>query len=122
MVLSHSNLFKVVTALEQSEELYKQAVEAVEEVRGSWQAETETCANLFEDISRSRLKVLRDTAWVTSNIGSACCVSDDSVFEESRQVLETAYSDLGGVLQSWVRDERLSAVRWRVLDGRLESS
>ena len=92
--------------MHQSEELYKQAVEAVEEVRGSWQAETESCANLFEDISRSRLKVLRDTAWVTSNIGSACCVSDDSVLEESRQVLETAYSDLGGVLQSWVRDER----------------
>ena len=97
---------QVVSGLEQSEELYKQAVEAVEEVRGSWKAETETGANLFEDISRSRLKVLRDTAWVTSNIGSACCVSDDSVLEESRQVLETAYSDLGGVLQSWVRDER----------------
>ena len=97
---------QVVSGLHQCEELYKQTVEAVEEVRGSWQAETESCANLFEDISRSRLKVLRDTAWVTSNIGSACCVSDDSVLEESRQVLETAYSDLGGVLQSWVRDER----------------
>ena len=94
-----------MTALEQSEELYKQAVEAVEEVRGSWQAETESCANLMEEISRSRLKVLRDSAWLTSNIGSACCVSDDSVLEESRQVLETAYSDLAGVLQSWVREE-----------------
>ena len=86
---------QVVSGLDQSEELYKQAVEAVEEVRGSWQAETETCVSLFEDISRNRLKVLRDTAWVSSNIGSACCVSDDSVYEESRQVLETAYSDLG---------------------------
>ena len=95
-----------MTALEQSEELYKQAVEAVEEVRGSWQAETESCANLMEEISRSRLKVLRDSAWLASNIGSACCVLDDSVYEESRQVLETAYSDLGGVLQDWVREQR----------------
>ena len=47
---------QVVSGLDQSEELYKQAVEAVEEVRGSWQAETETCVSLFEDISRNRLK------------------------------------------------------------------
>ena len=96
----------MVSGLEQAEELYKQAVETVEEVRGSWQAETENCASLFEELSSGRLKVLRDSAWLASNIGSACCVLDDSVYEESRQVLETAYSDLGGVLQDWVRDQR----------------
>ena len=45
-----------MSALEQSEELYKQAVEAVEEVRGSWQAETESCANLLEEISKRRAR------------------------------------------------------------------
>ena len=102
----YSSGFQIVSSLEQSEELYRQAVEAVEEVRLSWLAETETCAGLFEDLSTSRLKVLRDSAWLSSNIGSAACVLDDSVYEESRQVLETAYSDLGGVLQDWVRTER----------------
>ena len=95
-------MLKVVSGLEQSEEQYRQAVDALEEVRAQWQAETEACLDLFQDISSSRLRVLRDTAWLASNIGSAACVSDDAVYEESRQVLETAYSEVGGVVQDWI--------------------
>ena len=97
---------KVVSGLEQSEEVYRQAVEALEEIRGLWKTETETCLDLFQDISSSRLRLLRDTAWVVSNIGSATCVKDDGVYEESRQVLETAYSEVGKVVEEWIKSNQ----------------
>ena len=33
----------------------------------------------FQDLESSRLRVLRDSAWCLTNIGSASCVSDDQV-------------------------------------------
>ena len=33
----------------------------------------------FQDLESSRLRVLRDSAWCLTNIGSASCVGDDQV-------------------------------------------
>ena len=55
------------------------------------QSETEAAADTFQGVCLARLRVLRDSAWMATNIGSACCVAEDGVYEESRQCLETSY-------------------------------
>ena len=50
--------------------------------------------------------MLRDSAWTSANISSACCVGDDSALEDTRQSLEAGYSCLEAVLQRWVDTAR----------------
>ena len=99
---AHSRHVKTIAGLESSEEQYRQAVDTLEETRSAWQAETETCVDLFQDIVSARLRVLRDSVWTCSNISSACCVADDAVLEETRQCLETSYSDIDSVVHNWI--------------------
>ena len=66
--------------MEQAEEAYRSAADSLEETRASWQKETESCADTFQELESNRLTVLRDSAWKVTNIGSACCVADDEVW------------------------------------------
>ena len=90
------------SGLEQSEEAYKEAVEALDKARVTWQTETETALDTFQELARERLRVMRDGAWVAANISSACAVQDDAALEDTRQVLETSHSDLEAVLSAWI--------------------
>ena len=90
------------SGLEQSEEAYKEAVEALDKARVTWQTETETALDTFQELSRERLRVMRDGAWVAANISSACAVQDDAALEDTRQVLEASHSDLEAVLSAWI--------------------
>ena len=91
-----------ISGLEQSEESYKEAVEALDKARVAWQTETETALDTFQELARERLRVMRDSAWVAANISSACAVQDDSALEDTRQVLEDSHSDLEAVLGAWI--------------------
>lgn len=97
---------KSVAMLEQAEQAYRAAVAAVEEARASWQGDTEAALDTFQEIAVARLRVLRDSAWTSANISSACCVADDSALEDTRQSLEAGYSSLEAVLQRWVDTAR----------------
>lgn len=74
--------------MEQAEEAYKTASTVMEETRSSWQEETENCAEKLQQIETARLATLRDSAWKLTNIGSAYCVADDEMYEDTRQCLE----------------------------------
>ena len=68
----------------------------------------------FQELESSRLRVLRDSAWCLTNIGSASCVGDDQVednillftnkyckdYEDTRQCLESC--DLEEGLQQFI--------------------
>lgn len=77
-------------------------MEALDKARVSWQTETETAVDTFQELARERLRVMRDGAWVAANISSACAVQDDAALEDTRQVLEDSHSDLEAVLGSWI--------------------
>jgi len=97
---AHGKHVKARQGMDQAEEAYRAAAESLEESRASWKKETETCANTFQELEMSRLTVLRDSAWKVSNIGSACCVGDDEVYEDTRKCLESC--DLEEALQYFI--------------------
>jgi len=86
---AHGKHGKARQGMEQAEEAYRVAAESLEETRSAWQKETESCADTFQELEMSRLTVLRDSAWKLTNIGSACCVADDEVYEDTRKCLES---------------------------------
>jgi len=86
---AHTKHIKTRQGMDQAEEQYRSSVSSLEETRDSWQKETESCLDILQELESSRLSVLRDSAWRVSNIGSAYCVADDEVYEETRQCLES---------------------------------
>jgi len=108
---AHNKHVKSMAGVEQSEEIYRHAVECMEETRSAWLQETETCVQIFQDIVTSRLRVLRENAWVCSNISSAVCVSDDRLLEDTRLCLETSFSDIDLILKSWIASHQTSNER-----------
>jgi len=91
---------KARQGMEQAEEAYRSAAFNLEETRALWQKETESCMDTFQELESSRLRVLRDSAWCLTNIGSASCVGDDQDYEDTRQCLESC--DLEEGLQQFI--------------------
>eukprot|EP00090_Calanus_glacialis_P014141 TRINITY_DN2281_c0_g1_i1.p1 TRINITY_DN2281_c0_g1~~TRINITY_DN2281_c0_g1_i1.p1 ORF type:complete len:554 (-),score=87.29 TRINITY_DN2281_c0_g1_i1:284-1945(-) len=92
---AHGKHSKARMGMEQAEEAYRSAAVSLEETRALWQKETESCVDTFQELESSRLTVLRDSAWKVTNIGSACCVADDEVYEDTRKCLESCDLDEG---------------------------
>lgn len=83
-----SKLEKSKEAMEQSDLSYKQAVEALERARGSWEADMEEACELFQKQEEERIAFVRNQLWKSTNIDSQLCVDCDEGCERVRQFLE----------------------------------
>lgn len=73
---------------EQSDTLYKNAVEQLETARVQWEKEMENACQVFNRLEEERINFLRDILWKSTNVDSQMCVDQDECCEQVRVVLE----------------------------------
>ena len=83
----HIKTSKIKSKNESNFYVSRTAVSSLEETRALWQKETESCMDTFQELEWSRLRVLRDSAWCLTNIGSASCVGDDQVEDNTQNIV-----------------------------------
>ncbi|KAM3845192.1 proline-serine-threonine phosphatase-interacting protein 2 [Vipera latastei] len=81
-------LAQAKTALEDSDRLYQNNVNALEKIREEWQNEHVKACEFFESQEIERINYFRNALWFHVNQLSEACVKNDDNYEEIRKALE----------------------------------
>ncbi|XP_015666371.1 proline-serine-threonine phosphatase-interacting protein 2, partial [Protobothrops mucrosquamatus] len=81
-------LAQAKTALEDSDRLYQNNVNALEKIREEWQNEHVKACEFFESQECERINYFRNALWFHVNQLSEACVRNDDNYEEIRKALE----------------------------------
>ncbi|KAL5017554.1 hypothetical protein ScPMuIL_007143 [Solemya velum] len=88
---------------------YKNSVEMLENLRQSWEKETETALETFQTLDETRIDFLRHELWTSINIVSETCVDQDECCEQVRLTLEKC--DPKDDIQEFIRKNKTGAIR-----------
>ncbi|XP_032070385.1 proline-serine-threonine phosphatase-interacting protein 2 [Thamnophis elegans] len=81
-------LAQAKTALEDSDRMYQNNVNALEKIREEWQNEHMKSCEFFESQECERINYFRNAMWLHINQLSEGCVKNDDNYEEIRKALE----------------------------------
>ncbi|XP_030829110.1 proline-serine-threonine phosphatase-interacting protein 2 isoform X3 [Strongylocentrotus purpuratus] len=79
---------KCLASVEQAEAQYHAWVKTLEDARSDWESQMEETCIVLQAMEEERIKFLRNSMWVQTNMLSLHCVEDDQHCEESRKILE----------------------------------
>ncbi|XP_033127327.1 proline-serine-threonine phosphatase-interacting protein 1-like isoform X2 [Anneissia japonica] len=73
---------------EAADDQYRAAVDTLENARKEWEKQMATFCVKAQNLEQDRIKYLRNSVWVYTNIGSIQCCTDDKLYEKVREMLE----------------------------------
>nr|XP_054752439.1 proline-serine-threonine phosphatase-interacting protein 2-like [Lytechinus pictus] len=79
---------KCLAAVEQADAQYHASVKTLDDARNDWEKQMEETCIILQAMEEERIKFLRNSMWVHTNMLSLHCVEDDQHCEESRKILE----------------------------------
>ncbi|XP_071942370.1 proline-serine-threonine phosphatase-interacting protein 1-like isoform X2 [Antedon mediterranea] len=71
-----------------ADDQYKAAVDALEVTRKDWEKQMATFCVKTQALEQDRIKYLRNSMWVYTNVASIQCCTDDKLYERMRDSLE----------------------------------